>query len=71
VFSSDASSTCTQPAGTTLSVAIERRLADFILDIAFATSAGRTVLFGPSGAGKSLTLQALAGLLPLERGLAR
>ncbi len=49
-------------------MAIERRLADFILDIAFATSAGRTVLFGPSGAGKSLTLQALAGLLPLERG---
>jgi molybdate transport system ATP-binding protein len=51
----------------TLSVAIQRRLAHFLLDITFRVPAGRTVLFGPSGAGKSLTLQAIAGLIPLDR----
>lgn len=50
-----------------LSVALQRRLVHFILDINFSVPAGRTVLFGPSGAGKSLTLQAIAGLFPLER----
>lgn len=54
-----------------LSVAIRRRLAHFLLDIAFCAPAGRTVLFGPSGAGKSLTLQAIAGLFPLERASIR
>jgi molybdate transport system ATP-binding protein len=49
-----------------LSVAIRRQLTHFALDIAFRVPAGRTVLFGPSGAGKSLTLQAIAGLVPLE-----
>ncbi len=49
-------------------MAIQRRLPDFRLDVTFSSSAGRTVLFGPSGAGKSLTLQALAGLFPLDRG---
>jgi molybdate transport system ATP-binding protein len=54
-----------------LSVTIRRRLAHFSLDIAFCAPAGRTVLFGPSGAGKSLTLQAIAGLFPLERASIR
>lgn len=54
-----------------LSVAIRRRLAHFSLDIAFRAPAGRTVLFGPSGAGKSLTLQAIAGLFPLEQASIR
>ncbi len=49
-----------------LSVVIRRRLAHFSLDIAFCAPGGRTVLFGPSGAGKSLTLQAIAGLFPME-----
>ncbi|WP_077037071.1 ATP-binding cassette domain-containing protein [Pelomonas sp. KK5] len=40
----------------------------FALDIAFATTARRTVIYGPSGAGKSLTLQALAGLQRPDEG---
>ena len=55
-----------------LDVAIQRRLDDprhpFALDVAFASDAGRLVLFGPSGAGKSLTLRAIAGLLRPDRG---
>jgi molybdate transport system ATP-binding protein len=54
-----------------LSVAIARRLPQFSLDIAFRVPAGRVVLFGPSGAGKSLTLQALAGLFPLDQASIR
>jgi len=40
----------------------------FDLDIGFATDAPFVVLYGPSGAGKSLTLQAMAGLLPVQAG---
>lgn len=40
----------------------------FDLDIAFATEAPFVALYGPSGAGKSLTLQAMAGLLPVHAG---
>ena len=40
----------------------------FDLDIAFATDAPFVALYGPSGAGKSLTLQAMAGLLPVHTG---
>jgi molybdate transport system ATP-binding protein len=50
-----------------LAVAIQRHLPHFDLNIDFCVSAGRTALFGPSGAGKSLTLQAMAGLFPLDR----
>ncbi len=49
-----------------LSVRLQRRLTHFTLDVNFTVSHGLTVLFGPSGAGKSLTLQALAGLCPLD-----
>lgn len=49
-----------------LSIAIQKRLPHFSLDINFQVPAGRTVLFGPSGAGKSLTLRAFAGLFPLD-----
>ncbi len=49
-----------------LAVAVRRELAGFTLDIAFSAPRGLTVLFGPSGAGKSLTLQAIAGLFPLD-----
>jgi molybdate transport system ATP-binding protein len=52
-----------------LSVSDARRRFD--LDIAFATDAPFVALYGPSGAGKSLTLQAMAGLLPVRRGHVR
>ncbi|WP_422015723.1 ABC transporter ATP-binding protein [Roseateles sp.] len=52
-----------------LSVADTRRRFD--LDIAFATDAPFVALYGPSGAGKSLTLQAMAGLLPVRAGHVR
>jgi len=54
-------------------VDIERTVGDdrrgrFRLQVRFTTQARRTVVYGPSGAGKSLTLQALAGLGPPDRG---
>ncbi|MFG6433412.1 sulfate/molybdate ABC transporter ATP-binding protein [Roseateles sp. LYH14W] len=49
-----------------LSVSDTRRRFD--LDVAFATNAPFVALYGPSGAGKSLTLQAMAGLLPVRTG---
>jgi molybdate transport system ATP-binding protein len=52
-----------------LSVSDARRRFD--LDIAFATDAPFVALYGPSGAGKSLTLQAMAGLLPVQAGHVR
>jgi len=52
-----------------LSVSDARRRFD--LDIGFATDAPFIALYGPSGAGKSLTLQAMAGLLPVRAGHVR
>ena len=52
-----------------LSVSDARRRFD--LDIALATDAPFVALYGPSGAGKSLTLQAMAGLLPVRAGHVR
>ena len=43
----------------------------FELDIAFASTHRRIVIFGPSGAGKSLTLRAMAGLLTPDEGYVR
>ena len=51
-----------------LSARIGITLPDFVLDAAFDVPPGLTVLFGSSGAGKSLSLQAIAGLMPLSRG---
>lgn len=52
-----------------ISVAVERRLGSFTLDVAFEGPAdGVTALFGPSGAGKSATLAAIAGSGAVERG---
>lgn len=52
-----------------ISLAITRRLGDFLLDVAFeAPSDGVTALFGASGAGKSATLAAIAGAGVIERG---
>ncbi|MDF3982986.1 ATP-binding cassette domain-containing protein [Luteibacter sp. PPL201] len=56
-------------------VAIRLSLGDaarrFDLDVAFASSHRRVVLYGPSGAGKSLTLRAIAGLLTPDAGHVR
>jgi molybdate transport system ATP-binding protein len=52
---------------TTLSVEVWRNLPGFSLEVAFRAPASRITLFGASGAGKSLTLQAIAGLFPLDR----
>ncbi|HTK06031.1 MAG TPA: ABC transporter ATP-binding protein [Ktedonobacteraceae bacterium] len=52
---------------TTLSVEVRRALPRFSLEVAFRAPASRITLFGASGAGKSLTLQAIAGLFPLDR----
>jgi len=67
--STETASPAADQAGETpgaLTVAVRRELAGFTLDIAFSAPRGLTVLFGPSGAGKSLTLQAIAGLFPLD-----
>lgn len=56
-------------------VAIRMRVGEgdrrFDLDVAFASSQRRIVLYGPSGAGKSLTLRAMAGLLTPDAGHVR
>lgn len=51
-----------------VSVALNHRLADFTLDVAFEAPSGVTVLFGPSGSGKSTVLNAVAGLLRPDAG---
>jgi molybdate transport system ATP-binding protein len=51
-----------------LSLAIERRLPDFTLDVAWEADDRVVALFGPSGAGKTLTLACLAGLVRPDRG---
>ena len=52
----------------TLKVDIGLRRAGFRLDARFECGAGVSVLFGRSGAGKTSVLQAVAGLLPPDRG---
>lgn len=44
----------------------------FVLDVSLNIAAGRTVaVLGPNGAGKTTLVEALAGLLPLDRGYVR
>ena len=51
-----------------ISVAVQRRLGAFLLDVAFeGPGDGVTALFGPSGAGKSATLAAIAGSGMVDR----
>ncbi len=54
-----------------LLVRVADRREVFVVESELALESGVLVLFGPSGAGKSLTLQALAGLVPVEQGLIR
>jgi molybdate transport system ATP-binding protein len=51
-----------------LSVNIQKRLANFNLDVQLEVSAEILVLFGPSGAGKTQTLNAIAGLVTPDAG---
>jgi molybdate transport system ATP-binding protein len=51
-----------------LSVAVEHRLGDFILDAAFDSGGGLTALFGRSGSGKTSLVNAVAGLIRPARG---
>src|SRR5438034_2904184 len=54
--------------GAMLSVAVQHRLGDFLLDAAFESGAGLTALFGRSGSGKTSLVNAIAGLIRPERG---
>ena len=51
-----------------LKVDIKHPLADFALDVEFATPAGLTVLYGASGAGKTTVIHAIAGLIKPATG---
>ena len=54
-----------------LEAAVGEGAGAFRVDAELRLEAGVLVLFGPSGAGKSLTLQALAGLVPVRGGFVR
>ncbi len=58
---------------TTLHADIElTRSESFNIDVEFSMPAGTTIaLLGPNGAGKSTVVAALAGLVPLHRGIIR
>jgi molybdate transport system ATP-binding protein len=51
-----------------LNVNIQKRLADFILDVRFSVENNILVLFGPSGAGKTTILRSIAGLIRPDQG---
>ncbi len=52
----------------TVSVQLFHRFPGFTLDLAFEAQAGVTALFGPSGSGKSTIINAVAGLLRVDKG---
>lgn len=52
----------------TLVIHIEKRLAEFTLDVSFAAGAEPLSLLGPSGAGKTMLLRCIAGLEQADRG---
>ncbi|QHZ57090.1 ABC transporter ATP-binding protein [Brevibacillus sp. NSP2.1] len=51
-----------------LSVTIQKRLPDFLLDVSFSTEQEIVVLFGPSGSGKTTILNSIAGLVHPDEG---
>jgi molybdate transport system ATP-binding protein len=51
-----------------LSVAVEKQLGDFSLNVAFTGDGGVTALFGPSGTGKTSIINIIAGLTRPDRG---
>lgn len=54
-----------------LSVDLEIRLGDLVVQPRFTAEAERVILFGPSGAGKSVTLRTIAGLVRPSAGHVR
>jgi molybdate transport system ATP-binding protein len=58
----------TPDGGTVISVALQKRLGDFTLDVAFDAPRGVTAVFGPSGSGKTTLINALAGLVTPDTG---
>ena len=52
----------------TLAVRIQKRLADFTLDVSFEAAAGVTILFGESGSGKTTLLRCVAGVTEPDDG---
>lgn len=51
-----------------LSVAIQKQLPDFLLDVEFCLDDEIVVLFGPSGSGKTTILNSIAGLITPDSG---
>ena len=51
-----------------LSVDVEKRLGDFLLNASFSGESGVTALFGASGSGKTSLVNMIAGLSRPERG---
>ena len=51
-----------------IEVAVQKRLGDFTLDVAFEAGSGITALFGPSGSGKTTVLNLISGIVRPQRG---
>lgn len=51
-----------------LTVSIQKRLPDFLLDVSFSVQQEVAVLFGPSGSGKTTILGSIAGLVHPDAG---
>ena len=52
----------------TVAVAVQHRLGDFLLDVAFEAEGGLTALFGPSGSGKTSLVNLVGGLMRPDAG---
>ena len=51
-----------------LSVCMEKKLDNFILQVSFESEWGTVGVLGPSGCGKSMTLKCIAGVEKPDRG---
>jgi molybdate transport system ATP-binding protein len=51
-----------------LTVAVEKRLGEFAVNVSFVSEAGVTGLFGPSGSGKTSIINMIAGLMRPDGG---